>query len=342
MKAKIVALFNHKGGVSKTTTTYNIGWKLAKMGKKVLLVDGDPQCNLSSLLLGANFYTYFEDDNTKHKNIKDAVKVAFEGKPFPIQAIDCFSPSQNQNLFLIPGHMDLAEYEAQLSFALNSGNMLTTLQNLPGSFYELIRKCCEKYDIDYVFVDMNPGLSAINQVFFMMCDGFIVPTNPDPFSLMALSTLEKVLPRWKNWAIQSREYFIDSSYALPEAEMKFMGEIIQRFSLRNGQASNPYTMKINDIKEKIETNLVSTFERNNMLIDITELKDENVLSDYCLGEIPEFGALLQKANKLEIPVFELNETNMGEAGTVLTQMLKKKDVFNELFEKIAAIITRML
>lgn len=342
MKAKIIVLFNHKGGVSKTTTTYNVGWKLAKMGKKVLLVDGDPQCNLSSLLLGANFYNYFEDNNTKHKNIKDAVKVAFEGKPFPIQAIDCFSPSQNQNLFLIPGHMDLAEYEAQLSFALNSGNMLTTLQNLPGSFYELIRKCCEKYDIDYVFIDMNPGLSAINQVFFMMCDGFIVPTNPDPFSLMALSTLEKVLPRWKNWAIQSREYFIDSSYTLPEAEMKFMGEIIQRFSLRNGKASNPYTMKINDIKEKIETSLVSTFERNNMLMDITDLKDESVLSDYCLGEIPEFGALLQKATQLEIPVFELNETSMGEAGTVLTQMLKKKEVFNKLFEKIAVIITRML
>ena len=329
MKAKIIVLFNHKGGVSKTTTTYNVGWKLAKMGKKVLLLDGDPQCNLSSLLLGANFYDYFEDNNTKHKNIKDAVKVAFEGKPFPIQAIDCFSPSQNQNLFLIPGHMDLAEYEAQLSIAINSGNMLTTLQNLPGSFYELIRKCCEKYDIDYVFIDMNPGLSAINQVFFMMCDGFIVPTNPDPFSLMALSTLEKVLPRWKNWAIQSREYFIDSSYALPEAEMKFMGEIIQRFSLRNGKASNPYTMKINDIKEKIETSVVSTFERNNMLMDITDLKDESVLSDYCLGEIPEFGALLQKATQLEIPVFELNETNMGEAGTVLTQMLKKKEVFNK-------------
>ena len=79
-----------------------------------------------------------------------------------------------------------------------------------------------------------------------------------------------------------------------------------------------------------------------MLIDITDLKEENVITDFCLGEIPEFGALLQKANQLEIPVFELNETNMGEAGTVLTQMIKKKDDFNQLFEKIATIITRML
>jgi cellulose biosynthesis protein BcsQ len=48
MFTKIV-LFNHKGGVSKTTTSYNLGWMLASLGKKVLLVDADPQCNLSIL-----------------------------------------------------------------------------------------------------------------------------------------------------------------------------------------------------------------------------------------------------------------------------------------------------
>ena len=72
------------------------------------------------------------------------------------------------------------------------------------------------------------------------------------------------------------------------------------------------------------------------------LSHNNRASPHTSPEIPEFGALLQKANQLEIPVFELNETNMGEAGTVLTQMIKKKDDFNQLFEKIATIITRML
>ena len=60
MDTKIIALFNHKGGVSKTTTTYHIGWKLSTMGKKVLLVDGDPQCNLTSLLLREQFDEYYE------------------------------------------------------------------------------------------------------------------------------------------------------------------------------------------------------------------------------------------------------------------------------------------
>ena len=50
--AQRIALFNHKGGVSKTTTTFNLGWMLASKGKRVVLVDADPQCNLTGIVLG--------------------------------------------------------------------------------------------------------------------------------------------------------------------------------------------------------------------------------------------------------------------------------------------------
>jgi Mrp family chromosome partitioning ATPase len=52
MVAPIISLFNHKGGVSKTTTAFNLGWALADRGKRVLIVDGDPQCNLTGTVLG--------------------------------------------------------------------------------------------------------------------------------------------------------------------------------------------------------------------------------------------------------------------------------------------------
>jgi chromosome partitioning protein len=51
---KSICLFNHKGSVSKTTTSFNLGWSLAKFGKKVLMVDLDSQCNLTGLALGYN------------------------------------------------------------------------------------------------------------------------------------------------------------------------------------------------------------------------------------------------------------------------------------------------
>ena len=342
MNAKIIALFNHKGGVSKTTTTYHLGWKISTMGKRVLLVDGDPQCNLTSLLLNDSFYDYYENEATKNNNIKDAVKMAFEGKPMPITAIDCFSPKNNPNLFLIPGHMDLSAYDASLSLALNSNNAISTLQNLPGAFYKLVQLCADKYDIDYVFVDMNPGLSSINQSLFMMSDGFIIPTNPDPFSVMAIDTLTRVLPRWKTWAKQSKIMFADSAYPLPDSEMKFIGEIIQRFNLRNGRAARPYEGKISEIKSVIETKLVPKLNLEGMTCDITPLVTKGELSDHCLAEISEFGSLLQKAHAAAVPVFALNNAAIAESGTVLEQMIIKRDLFDEMFTRMASIIMELL
>ena len=342
MNTKIIALFNHKGGVSKTTTTYHLGWKISTMGKRVLLVDGDPQCNLTSLLLNDDFDDYYENDATKHNNIKDAVKMAFDGKPQPIKAIDCYSPASNPNLFLIPGHMDLSEYDGPLSFALTSNNAITTLQNLPGSFYELVRLCADKYNIDYVFIDMNPGLSSINQALFMMADGFIIPTNPDPFSVMAINTLTRVLPRWKSWAVQSRTVFADSAYPLPESEMRFVGEIIQRFNLRKGRAARQYEAKITEIKEAIETKLVPILNANGMTFDLTPFLSKGTLSDHCLAEIPEFGSLLQKAHAASVPVYALDATTIAESGNVLDQMLLKRDLFDEIFTKIALIIMELM
>src|SRR5260221_8536045 len=97
--AKRLVLFNHKGGVSKTTSAYNIGWMLAA-SYDVLLVDADPQCNLSSLILGDDFEKYYTDKSTKAQNIKDGVAATFEGRPVPISAVECFAPERAPNLRL--------------------------------------------------------------------------------------------------------------------------------------------------------------------------------------------------------------------------------------------------
>ena len=81
--ARIICLFNHKGGVSKTTTAFNLGWMMASKGRGVLLADFDPQCNLTGMVMGfkgvddlAAIYS-----GTPPNNVKDGLAPAFESQP---------------------------------------------------------------------------------------------------------------------------------------------------------------------------------------------------------------------------------------------------------------------
>ncbi len=334
MTQKIV-FFNHKGGVSKTTMTYNLGWMLALQDKRVLLVDADPQCNLTALILGENYEEYYTNDETKNNNIKDGVKVAFEGKPAAITAINCLVSARNSNLFLLPGHANLSEYDAALSFAQTSNNAISTLQNLPGAFNELINKTAEHHQIDYVLIDLNPGLSAINQNLFVLADFFIIPTNPDPFSIMALNTLVSVLPRWVDWVERMRPLFIEAAYPLPTSTPKLIGTLIQRFNIRNGKAAKPYRENIEEIKETVLTKLVPALRLKKMVFDAQVYKDAGISDNLCLEQIPDFQGLLPKANNNGVPVFAIKDTEIKETGPIYDEMIAKRDTFYKLFENIS-------
>lgn len=321
---KRLVLFNHKGGVSKTTTVYNLGWMLATK-HRVLLVDADPQCNLTSLLLRDDFEKYYLEATTKSHNIKDGVSPAFAGKPIPITAINCPSTARAPNLYLLPGHANLSEYDAALTFAQNSNNAITTLQNLPGAFHELIRLSEDKYEIDYTLVDLNPGLSAINQNLFLNSDVFAIPTNPDPFSIMAIDTLKSILPRWATWKSAAIDAFADSAYPLRPGVPKFGGSFIQRFNVRNGKAARPYRDNIQEIKARISEDLLPSLIKAGMTFPQDAYPTHLRNSGYCLAEIPDFGGLLPKANSAGVPVFDLTDAEIAETGPVLDGMKVKRD-----------------
>lgn len=330
-----IILFNHKGGVSKTTTSFNLGWKLAELGKRVLLVDADPQCNLTGLMLQNDFDEYYIEEATKSNNLKDGVSSAFESKPEAIIGFDCVQSSKNENLFLLPGHPNLTELEPQLSFAQNSNNAFSTMQNLPGSFNALIDLIVERNQIDFVIFDVNPGLGAINQNLFSISDLFIIPTNPDPFSLMAINTLATVLPRWTKHAVQMQGMFADSSYPFPVRSPKLGGLLIQRFNIRNGKPNKPFRDNMNEILKAVSENLVPAFQQNHMLLSDEMYTDGVIPKDYCLAEIPDFQSLLQKSNEIGVPVFALTDSEINYKGKVLAQMQDKREDLNKLFVSLA-------
>lgn len=338
--SKRIAFFNHKGGVSKTTSVYNLGWVMAR-NHRVLIVDGDPQCNLTSLVLGDRFEEYYLEPATMSQNIKDGVKVAFEGKPAPIQAVDCASPERAPNLYLLAGHANLSEYDAALTFAHTSSGAIATLQNLPGAIQELVRLTEDKYSIEYTLIDMNPSLSSINQNLFIVSSAFVLPTNPDPFSVMALKTLERVLPQWAKWVESIAPVFAEAAYPLPTHTPKFLGTLIQRFNIRRGRAARSYQDYIDEIKETTRTSFSEKLEAASMTFSTDNYAEAGVDSGFCLGEISDFQSLLPKSYVARVPVFELTDDEINETGPVLEQLKEKRVVFNDLFVGLAAKIVTL-
>ena len=340
---KKIAIFNHKGGVSKTTTAFNIGWKLSRDNKKVLLVDADSQCNLTMMFLGnKEFDKFIESGNTN--NIMDALSPAFKGKPRPVDAIDCIQNRRNKNLFLLPGNLDLTSYEVALAMSFNFSNTLGVTGNLPGAFSYLIDKCGEKYELDYAIIDMNPSLSAINQDLILSSDYFVIPSSPDIFSLKAIQSLSRVLPKWETWACQARTVFKDADYPFSPNTPKFIGYTINDFNLGDkAQPTNSFKTIMNRISKEVTTVLVPALGNCNMLL-ANELYDNATeqnnkiasqkgnLDKYCLGQISNFNKLIAESNRTSVPIFEL-QLNKGYAGQKRTLQWFKR-LFGVMAQKI--------
>jgi len=345
--SKRIAMFNHKGGVSKTTTTFNVGWMMASKGYKVVLVDTDPQCNLTGLVLGykgtddfENFYSNFPD-----QNIRSGLTPAFESQPKPIQAIEPVIVEGVSNLFLIPGHINLSEYEVTLGIAQELSSSIQALQNLPGSISYFLDKISEKLCADYIIIDMNPSLGSMNQNILMTSNYFIIPTAPDYFSRMAIDSLSTVLPRWLNWSEKAQNLPIleKAAYPFPKGKPKFLGTIIQKYRPRKGQPTEGFQKWIDQINKLVAKVLVPLLKDKGMTLeDATYDRIGNGYKDsYCLAQIPDFNTLIATSQSHNTPVFALTDDMFGHTGVVLDQDRQKRNDFNKTFSELADKIIRL-
>ena len=335
--AKRIALFNHKGSVSKTTTTFNLGWMLASKGKKVILVDADPQCNLTGIVLGYTGITEFEQFYEKETNLRDGIAPAFESRPKLIEAVECIPVKGQENLFLLPGHIRLSEYEVTLGIAQELSGSIQTLQNLPGSISYLLEKTAARFSADYVLIDMNPGLSSINQNLLMTSNFFIVPTNPDFFSVMAIESLATVLPKWHTWAEKAYTLPIlqAAAYPFPKATPKFLGIIVQNYRPQGGAPAAGLQKWIDEINVTVSSKLVSELRKIGMMLPNQVYGEESVEAEFCLTTIPDFNTLIAKSQDHQTPVFALTPEQIGQAGRVEEITLKSRDRFQQIFSELA-------
>jgi cellulose biosynthesis protein BcsQ len=335
-----IALFNHKGGVSKTTTTFNLGWMLASKGKRVILVDTDPQCNLTGIALGEET----EDDEARIENIyntmsniKTGLAPAFESQPRAIEAVDCI-PVQGQNgLFLLPGHVGFAEYEVTLGIAQELSGSIQALKNLPGSITDLLEKTATKFNADYILIDMSPSLGSINQNLLMTSDFFIVPTTADFFSVMAIDSLAKVLPRWCAWAntASSLPILKDAAYPFPNVTLRFLGTIVQNYRIIRGKETAAFQTWIKRVEEAVSKKLVPILRKNNMMLPAPVYTEQGINGSFSLTKISNFNSLIALSQEHRTPVYDLTPEQLGQTGVVLENNKKKQEEFRETFSDLA-------
>lgn len=174
--SKIIAVTNQKGGVGKTTTAVNVAAGIGMLGKKVLLIDIDPQGNATS---GVGI------DKRGIKNSSYSIMIE------NTKAEDAIYHTQFDNLDIIPASIDLAAAEIEL---------------VEKEHREAKLKCAlalVKGKYDYIFIDCPPSLGLITTNAFCAADTLLVPIQPEYYALEGLSqlmnTVRKIKKRYNEY-----------------------------------------------------------------------------------------------------------------------------------------------
>ena len=336
-----IAFFNHKGGVSKTTSAFNVGWKLAELGNTVMLVDCDPQCNLTGLVLEYSLEDEYPFESKKDQlpmNIRDGLSPAFDARPVPLAPVQLQEVPARPGSYVLPGHVGLSENENILSIAHELSSSLSAFQNIPGSLRHLFDITARANDVDYVIVDMSPSLGSINQNVLCTSDSFIVPMAPDFFSAMALRSLSRVLPKWRTWSAKAGETEIlkEADYPWPNHSPKYLGSIVQNYRRRSrrGQEARPtraYQKWFDALNIAKRDELIPALTRVDYLLPPQVYRKAHVDLDGFLMEVPDFNSLIAVSQIVSKPVFQLTQDDIGSSGVVLKAQDKSIRDFNKIY-----------
>jgi len=207
---KVIAMFAHKGGVAKTTNVFHMAFQMAQSGKKVIMVDADPQCTLSETCCSMANQDSNWRDGEERGDLAAAWEAAYtdviEGRAVgsaslvvPDRADLC--SKNGGSLHLLAGTLESYKLERRLAYAQDL-KQRSWLQDVPGwdilkegvgVTRELLKATAKAYHADVILIDMGPSICDLNFNILFSSDFFTVPANADRYSKSSLRTLTLVL-----------------------------------------------------------------------------------------------------------------------------------------------------
>lgn len=219
---KIISISNQKGGVGKTTTTVNLGASLGASGKKVLIIDSDPQGNTTS---GLGF------------NKKELQKSAYDVLENDTSAEEATIVTEFKNLSLIPSHINLASADAGISlFSGKESKLKNKISHLKDSY-------------DYIIIDCPPSLGIITINAFCASDSILIPIQCEYYALEGLSQLIntiKVVKRHHNSALDIEGILMTMCDLRLNLTHQVMEEVKKNFPGKVFKTTIPRTVKLSE------------------------------------------------------------------------------------------------
>jgi len=323
MTAPIIAFFNNKGGVGKTSLVYHLAWMYFDLGLKVVAADLDPQANLTAAFLEEDRLEEIWEDSTGHNTIFRCVRPLLRGIG------DIANPELEKiedGLSLLIGDLQLSGFEDELSSQWpDCLDGKERAFRVISAFWRLLNQAALSSQADVVLVDLGPNLGAINRAALIAADYVVVPLSPDLFSLQGLKNLGPTVRRWREEWEERVLKNPASDLALPKGKMQPVGYIILQHGVRFDRPVKAFLRWIERIPGIY----------NN---EVIQKQDQTILPPASdpnrLALLKHYQSLMPMAQESHKPIFHLKPAD-GAIGAHIYAVREVYGDFKALAQKIA-------